>query len=262
MSQLSLMIDLERCFGCKSCEAACKQEHRLGPGEYRNKVVWLGNSDGEGLDFLTLTCQHCERPACLRACPVNPKAIDRDPATGVVAVLEDRCTGCGECVIACPYSAMGYDPAGHHAVKCDLCPDRRSAGQDPACASICPGHAISFGERDELIDRATQDERSVRDHDHFLLKPQTIYLERLNGNSNRNGLAAPPAGFERRPAFVDAPKAQAIFAEKSASFPYGEKRENAKSDRVEPAGCNICFNCCSAKFHFRGNEAGPDHRER
>ena len=61
MSQLSLMIDLERCFGCKSCEAACKQEHRLGPGEYRNKVVWLGSSNGEGLDFLTLTCQHCER---------------------------------------------------------------------------------------------------------------------------------------------------------------------------------------------------------
>ena len=24
MSQLSLMFDLERCIGCKSCEAACK----------------------------------------------------------------------------------------------------------------------------------------------------------------------------------------------------------------------------------------------
>ena len=37
--RLALLIDLERCTGCKSCEAACKTEHRLGPGEYRNKVM-------------------------------------------------------------------------------------------------------------------------------------------------------------------------------------------------------------------------------
>ena len=43
--RLALMIDLERCTGCKSCEVACKQEHRLGPGEYRNKVVWSGGAE-------------------------------------------------------------------------------------------------------------------------------------------------------------------------------------------------------------------------
>ena len=98
--RVALLIDLERCTGCKSCEAACKTEHRLGPGEYRNKVVWASALEEAGLAFLTLTCQHCERPACLRACPVNPKAISKDPVTGVVRVDESRCTGCGECVIA------------------------------------------------------------------------------------------------------------------------------------------------------------------
>jgi anaerobic selenocysteine-containing dehydrogenase/Fe-S-cluster-containing dehydrogenase component len=262
LGQLSLMIDLERCFGCKSCEAACKQEHRLGPGEYRNKVVWLGDTDEGALDFLTLTCQHCERPACLRACPVNPKAITKDPLTEVVEVIEDRCTGCGECVIACPYSAMGYDPAGHHAVKCDLCPDRRAEGLEPACASICPGHAIQFGERSDLLDRAASEERTVRDHDHFLLKPQTIYLERIGGGGNAAGgngggggsSVHPPAGLGRRPAFADAPGAQKVFVEKGPAFPYGEAREDATPDRVEAGGCNICFNCCSVKFHFRGKE--------
>src|SRR5512141_617555 len=86
-TRLALLIDLERCTGCKSCEVACKQEHRLGPGEYRNKVVWTSGVEDAGLAFLTLTCQHCERPACVRACPVNPKAIEKDAVTGVVSVV-------------------------------------------------------------------------------------------------------------------------------------------------------------------------------
>ena len=57
MSRLALMIDLERCIGCKSCEVACKQEHGLGPGEYRNRVLWLGDARSGALDFLTVTCQ-------------------------------------------------------------------------------------------------------------------------------------------------------------------------------------------------------------
>jgi len=79
-ARLALMIDLERCTGCRSCEVACKQEHRLGPGEFRNKVVWSSAAGLPALEFLTLACQHCERPACLRACPVNPKAIAKAAA--------------------------------------------------------------------------------------------------------------------------------------------------------------------------------------
>jgi len=234
--RLALMIDLERCTGCRSCEVACKQEHRLGPGEFRNKVVWSGSLDAPALAFLTLACQHCERPACLRACPVNPKAIAKDPATGVVSVNEDRCTGCGECVIACPYSAMGYDAKGHHAVKCDLCAERRAAGHTTACASVCPTRAIRFGRRDALLASAAAEGRTPRDNDHFVLGPATVYLERL---------APQAAGL--RPA-----AAAGTAVEARPAFPYGADRRDAEADRVVPGGCNICFNCCTVNFHFRG----------
>jgi len=255
--RLALLVDLERCTGCKSCEAACKQEHGLGPGEYRNKVVWASGDAEPGLAFLKLACQHCERPACVRACPVNPKAIEKDPVTGVVRVIEDRCTGCGECVIACPYSAMGYDEHGHHAVKCDLCASRREKGQTTACASVCPTKAIRFGRRDELLSDAKDEGRAQRDMDHWLLGPATVYLERLQPAASPAPSVVPSRvspGTGHRPAFMDARSAEVQAAPSAPAFPYREPREDVQADRVVPGGCNICFNCCSTKFHFKGDQ--------
>ncbi len=268
MSRLSLMIDLERCIGCKSCEAACKAEHGLGPGEYRNRVVWLGDTDAPALDFLTVTCQHCARPACLRACPVNPKAIEKHPETGVVRVLEDRCTGCGECIVACPYGAMGYDEIDHHAVKCDLCTDRRAAGSRPACATVCPGHAIHFGERSDHLAYAEREDRQVRDQDAFLLGPATVYLDRIErpGAAPLNGAnGSIPITGRHRPSVVDDPETRRALTPDAVAFPYRKTREDRQPDRIEPGACNICFNTCSTNYHLKdgalvrvtGNEADP-----
>ncbi|MEK9673778.1 MAG: molybdopterin-dependent oxidoreductase [Rhodospirillaceae bacterium] len=264
MPQLSLMIDLERCIGCKSCEAACKAEHGLGPGENRNRVVWLGNHDNPGLDFLTLSCQHCERPACLRACPVSPKAIFKDADTGVVRVMEDRCTGCGECVVACPYGAMGYDPIDHHSVKCDLCHDRREAGLNTACATVCPGEAISFGAKEDHLARAQAEGRTPVDHDAFLLNPSNIFLERIKGRPGAAPEAFTMAG-RAKPAVVDDPARKKMIAADDVAFPYRSERDDRLPDAIIPGGCSICFNCCPTKYHLKdgkvirvtGNEDDP-----
>lgn len=268
MSQLSLMIDLERCIGCKSCEAACKAEHGLGPTENRNRVVWFGETTQPGLDFLTLSCQHCERPACLRACPVVPKAITKDPDTGVVAIDETRCTGCGECVVACPYGAMGYDMIDHHAVKCDLCADRRQDGLRPACATACPGGAISFDTRDNNLAKAARDNRQTIDHDAFLLGPSNIFLERQSpcpSDAAPINLLAFTADQKQRPPVVDDAKRKMAFSPDDIAFPYRHTRAARTATHVVPGGCNICFNCCPVNYHIKddklvrvtGNEDDP-----
>ncbi|MBT6274830.1 MAG: molybdopterin-dependent oxidoreductase [Chromatiales bacterium] len=252
MSRLALMVDLERCTGCKSCEAACKAEHGLRAGERRNRVLWFtGQEEPEAkqvptLGFLPLMCQQCDRPACLRACPVAPKAISKDPVTGIVSINESACVGCGECVTACPYGAMGYDAPGHHAVKCDLCTDRRV--KEPgttACASVCPTKAITFGERDELLADAKEQGRHSLDQDVYALEPATVYLDRDGDRSAALSavLASTP------PAVVDSPTPASVL---TSQYPFGATASAREPDRVEPGGCNICFNSCTTNFHFRG----------
>ena len=175
--QLALSIDIERCTGCRSCEAACKLENRLVEGVFRNRVYWVEPvTDGDRFEFLVSVCQQCTRPACLRAC--GAAAISKRADTGVVEIDPARCTGCQECVRQCPYGAISFDFRTHKAQKCDLCADRRLSGRGgPACAEACPGRAIRFGNRAELLAAAKAEQRRLRDIDHFGLAPATVYVD-------------------------------------------------------------------------------------
>ena len=59
----------------------------------------------------------------------------------------NRCIMCGaSCVQSCPYDVMQFNPENYKAVKCDLCIDKRSRGEAPACTTVCPTKCIYWGD--------------------------------------------------------------------------------------------------------------------
>ena len=71
----------------------------------------------------------------------------------MVLIDEELCTGCKDCIEACPLGVMQFDNEKNVAQKCDLCVDRLSSGLSPACVAACPSHCIYFGDISEVIDR-------------------------------------------------------------------------------------------------------------
>lgn len=161
MSQLGFYIDSSACTGCRACELACKDRNDLDVGARLRRVRTVSGGSwtrDEALNCyapqgvfsyaVSFSCGHCSEPACFSKCPQG--AISKDEDTGIVSIDEERCIGCGTCVLACPYGAPQIVEEEKKARKCDLCKDLLSQGEEPACVAICPQRALFVGEIDEL----------------------------------------------------------------------------------------------------------------
>jgi Fe-S-cluster-containing dehydrogenase component len=105
--------------------------------------------------FIKQQCMHCVEPACASACLA--RALDKTP-TGPVVYHKDRCLGCRYCMVACPFDVpkYEYDSPTPYVKKCTFCAERQAKGDAPACTSVCPSGALTFGSRNELIETARE----------------------------------------------------------------------------------------------------------
>jgi len=151
--QYAFQVDLDACSGCKACVAGCHSLNGLDDNETWREVGLLvggpasarrepGDRLKTELHHVTSACHHCVDPGCLNGCPV--KAYDKDPATGIVRHLDDQCIGCQYCVMKCPYEVPKYSSTLGIVRKCDMCVNRLSAGEAPACVQSCPNGAIAI----------------------------------------------------------------------------------------------------------------------
>ena len=199
--QFAFEVDLDKCSGCKACVVACHTMNGLEEDESWRRVGTLTIGAPESaapttaeaptailpmIQHVTTACHHCEDPGCLNGCPV--RAYEKDPVTGIVRHLDDQCIGCKYCTMMCPYEVPQYSERLGIVRKCDMCHQRLSVGEAPACVQACPNEAIAI--------RTVEREQSYCETDRIapgaalstITKPTTRYIgsdaaaEKVNGS--------------------------------------------------------------------------------
>ncbi|WP_282209744.1 4Fe-4S dicluster domain-containing protein [Parvibacter caecicola] len=153
MTQYGIVTDVNRCVGCLGCSVACKAVNGVPVGAFWNKTLRIGpNPVAEGgnwpdvdLYFLTVSCQHCDNPACVSVCPTEASHVVAD---GTVQVDKSKCIGCQFCAMACPYGVRYLNEEERVVEKCTLCEQQIAQGELPQCVSQCGGMARWFGDFD------------------------------------------------------------------------------------------------------------------
>ena len=157
----AFVIDISRCCGCYNCQIACKDEHCANDWTPYAKPqpdvgqFWMhidehihGTIPKVKMHYLPHLCNHCKNAPCISACKTG--ALERRD-DGLILLNPEKCTGCRDCMTACPYEVIFYNEALGICQKCTGCAhilDNDDAL--PRCVEACPTDAIKFGEEAEL----------------------------------------------------------------------------------------------------------------
>lgn len=167
----AVLVDIPKCVGCGSCTVACKlwnnrefdekepafgEKPKMTDNNWTTVKINKVKKDGEEvLRFTKVQCMHCQKPACQVACFSNSFQVTDE---GAVVYTPRLCVGCRYCMLACPFDIPRYewDKILPSVTKCQMCYSRIEKGDKPACVDVCPTQALTFGDRDELLQLASK----------------------------------------------------------------------------------------------------------
>jgi tetrathionate reductase subunit B len=175
------VFDTSICNGCYNCQIACKDEHVANDwtpyakpqpeiGQFWLKLTETvrGQVPRVKVAYYPILCQHCDNAPCLASC--KPGAIYKRE-DGLVIIDPTKCTGCRNCVDACPYGAIYFNADSLIAQKCTGCAHLLDSGwKEPRCVDACPTLALKFMEESEAKEYIKQSE---------LLKPERKNVDKV-----------------------------------------------------------------------------------
>lgn len=128
---MKLVLEPEKCTGCKLCELACsaKNESVFNPRKARLKII--NRYIEEGREVEGKFCTLCKK--CLEVCPTEAITFNGKWLT----VDDELCSGCGECVDACPEGIIFLNDEDKAAI-CNLCEGT------PYCVEWCPRKCLKL----------------------------------------------------------------------------------------------------------------------
>lgn len=186
-----VLVDITKCVGCGSCAVACKLWNELKykedePSQGVNAKATSNNwttvsyhkveKDGKEVwRFVKEQCLHCLEPACASVC--FSKAFVKTEE-GPVVYNPELCVGCRYCILACPFEIPKYqwEKMLPLVTKCQMCANRITAGEAPACTGVCPTGALTFGDRDELLKQAKD-----------IINSDSKYVKHIYGETEAGG---------------------------------------------------------------------------
>lgn len=174
MTDKSIFIDTSKCTACRGCQMACKQWNKNGTektfnrGSHQNppdlssstfKLVRFNEVEEKGKVawyFFPDQCRHCLEPPCKETADSMVKsAIMKDEGTGAVFYTDmTKKLKAGEIITSCPYNIPRVDKRSKRLFKCTMCLDRIKNNLLPACVKTCPTGAMSFGDRNLILEKA------------------------------------------------------------------------------------------------------------
>ena len=105
--QYAFHFDASRCTGCKTCVVACKDKNNIqdpriqfrrvyeeAGGEWSQDEASGAWSQNVWAYFVSVSCNHCDRPACAKVCPTGAHA-KHDELGGLVRLIAKSASDAG-----------------------------------------------------------------------------------------------------------------------------------------------------------------------
>ena len=191
MARYGMVINLDRCIGCYTCQIACKDEHvgnafpPITKPQPTFDHFWIRIHEVERVlspshirvHYITIPCQQCGDAPCMKEAKEDAIYRRQD---GIVIIDPVKAAGQKQLVQSCPYEVIFWNEAENLPQKCTFCAHLLDDGwKEPRCVQTCPTGCLNFGDLDDPRSKVSKLLKEMKGdifHREFEAKPNVYYI--------------------------------------------------------------------------------------